>query len=166
MQFFILQTFITLHSPFSSRPENDTNSCRDRDEKLQSLPSSHLPICGGSRSSISDLCISPSCKDILWRLLLTLAVFLDWGRHLGPSLCVVDCLGFLNVALELALWGGLQDLGARGWILVRAEWMATEGNVWSAETNGLTCLAPSCFLWKGQGSYPRHTVFHSTLSPA
>ncbi|XP_075363176.1 lisH domain-containing protein ARMC9 isoform X2 [Mycteria americana] len=41
-------------------PENDTNSCHDRDEKLQSLPSGHPPICGGSRSSISDLCISPS----------------------------------------------------------------------------------------------------------
>ncbi|XP_054691380.1 lisH domain-containing protein ARMC9 isoform X2 [Grus americana] len=41
-------------------PENDTNSCHDRDEKLQSPPSSHPPICGGSRSSISDLCISPS----------------------------------------------------------------------------------------------------------
>ncbi|NXV43027.1 ARMC9 protein, partial [Uria aalge] len=41
-------------------PENDTNSCHDRDEKLQSLPSGHPPICSGSRSSISDLCISPS----------------------------------------------------------------------------------------------------------
>ena len=27
-------------------------------------------------------------------LLLTVAVFLDWGRRLGPSLCVVDCLFF------------------------------------------------------------------------
>lgn len=35
-------------------------------------------------------------------LLLTVAVFLDWSRHLGPSLCVVDYF-FLNVALELAL---------------------------------------------------------------
>ncbi|NWQ79129.1 ARMC9 protein, partial [Columbina picui] len=42
-------------------PENDTNSCHDRDEKLQSLPSGCPPICGGSKSSISDLCISPSC---------------------------------------------------------------------------------------------------------
>ncbi|XP_009881649.1 PREDICTED: lisH domain-containing protein ARMC9 [Charadrius vociferus] len=45
-------------------PENDTNSCRDRGEKLQSLPSGHLPICGGSRSSISDLCISPSSVEM------------------------------------------------------------------------------------------------------
>ncbi|XP_074767972.1 lisH domain-containing protein ARMC9 isoform X2 [Athene noctua] len=41
-------------------PENDTNSCQDKDEKLQSLPSGHPPICGGTRSSVSDLCISPS----------------------------------------------------------------------------------------------------------
>ncbi|NXW21033.1 ARMC9 protein, partial [Circaetus pectoralis] len=43
-------------------PENDTSSCHDRDEELQSLPSGHPPICGGSRSSISDLCISPSSR--------------------------------------------------------------------------------------------------------
>ncbi|NXY45068.1 ARMC9 protein, partial [Ceuthmochares aereus] len=41
-------------------PENDTNSCDDSDEKAQSLPSGHPPICSRSRSSISDLCISPS----------------------------------------------------------------------------------------------------------
>ncbi|NXW57154.1 ARMC9 protein, partial [Eurystomus gularis] len=41
-------------------PENNTNSCHDRGEELQSLLSDHPPICGGSRSSISDLCISPS----------------------------------------------------------------------------------------------------------
>ncbi|NWS76321.1 ARMC9 protein, partial [Crotophaga sulcirostris] len=52
-------SFITVHSPSSCRPENDTNSCHDSDEKLQSLPSDHPPFCG-SRSSISDLCISPS----------------------------------------------------------------------------------------------------------
>ncbi|NXQ79842.1 ARMC9 protein, partial [Nyctibius grandis] len=43
-------------------PENDSNLCHDRDEKLQSLPSGHPPICGGSRSSIPDLCISPSSR--------------------------------------------------------------------------------------------------------
>ncbi|NWV98157.1 ARMC9 protein, partial [Machaerirhynchus nigripectus] len=43
--------------------ENSTNSCHDRDEKLQSPPSGPSSICGGSQSSISDLCISPSCKD-------------------------------------------------------------------------------------------------------
>ncbi|NXT30237.1 ARMC9 protein, partial [Syrrhaptes paradoxus] len=48
---------------FSSRPENDTDSCHEREEKLQSLPNGHPPLCGGSRSSISDLCVSPSCKD-------------------------------------------------------------------------------------------------------
>ncbi|NWH61955.1 ARMC9 protein, partial [Geococcyx californianus] len=42
-------------------PENDTSSCHDSNEKPQSLPSDHPPVCGGSRSSISDLCISPSC---------------------------------------------------------------------------------------------------------
>ncbi|XP_035747099.1 lisH domain-containing protein ARMC9 isoform X4 [Egretta garzetta] len=45
-------------------PENDTSSCPDRDEKLQSLLSGHPPICGGSRSSISDLCISPSSVEM------------------------------------------------------------------------------------------------------
>ncbi|NXI50744.1 ARMC9 protein, partial [Chloroceryle aenea] len=55
------KAFITLHSSFSSRPENDTSSCHDRDEKLQSLPSGHPPVCGESRSSISNLCNSASC---------------------------------------------------------------------------------------------------------
>ncbi|XP_032049006.1 lisH domain-containing protein ARMC9 [Aythya fuligula] len=41
-------------------PENDAVSCHDRHEKLQSLPSDCPPVCGGSRSSISDLCISSS----------------------------------------------------------------------------------------------------------
>ncbi|NXY76203.1 ARMC9 protein, partial [Glareola pratincola] len=41
-------------------PENDTDSCHGGDEKLQSLPSGHPPICGGSRSSISDFCYSSS----------------------------------------------------------------------------------------------------------
>ncbi|XP_068262300.1 lisH domain-containing protein ARMC9 isoform X1 [Nyctibius grandis] len=45
-------------------PENDSNLCHDRDEKLQSLPSGHPPICGGSRSSIPDLCISPSSIEM------------------------------------------------------------------------------------------------------
>ncbi|NWS96808.1 ARMC9 protein, partial [Mionectes macconnelli] len=45
-------------------PENNTSSSHDSDEKLQSPPSDHSPICGGSQSSISDLCISPSCKDM------------------------------------------------------------------------------------------------------
>uniref|UniRef100_A0A8C3KQ74 LisH domain-containing protein ARMC9 n=1 Tax=Calidris pygmaea TaxID=425635 RepID=A0A8C3KQ74_9CHAR len=45
-------------------PENDTSSCHDRDEKLQSLPSGRPPNCGGSRSSISDLCISPSSVEV------------------------------------------------------------------------------------------------------
>ncbi|XP_026710417.1 lisH domain-containing protein ARMC9 [Athene cunicularia] len=45
-------------------PENDTNSCQDKDEKLQPLPSGHPPICGGTRSSISDLCISPSSVEM------------------------------------------------------------------------------------------------------
>ncbi|NWY12155.1 ARMC9 protein, partial [Aphelocoma coerulescens] len=40
-----------------------TNSCHNRDEKLQSPPSGPSSVCGGSQSSISDLCISPSCKD-------------------------------------------------------------------------------------------------------
>ncbi|XP_027541566.1 lisH domain-containing protein ARMC9 isoform X2 [Neopelma chrysocephalum] len=43
-------------------PENDSSSCHDGDEKLQSPPSGHSPICGGSQSSISDLCISPSLE--------------------------------------------------------------------------------------------------------
>ncbi|XP_064522195.1 lisH domain-containing protein ARMC9 isoform X7 [Pseudopipra pipra] len=45
-------------------PENDTSSCHDGDEKLQSPPSGHSPICGGSQSSISDLCISPSSVEM------------------------------------------------------------------------------------------------------
>ncbi|NXK85680.1 ARMC9 protein, partial [Formicarius rufipectus] len=51
------------HRTSSLMSENDTRSCHDRDEKLQSPPSGHSPIHGGSQSSISDLCISPSCKD-------------------------------------------------------------------------------------------------------
>ncbi|NXY23838.1 ARMC9 protein, partial [Atrichornis clamosus] len=60
-----LQRPVTPHSLRTSylMPENDSSSCQDRDEKLQSPPSGHSPICGGSQSSISDLCISPSCKD-------------------------------------------------------------------------------------------------------
>ncbi|NXG30889.1 ARMC9 protein, partial [Dromaius novaehollandiae] len=54
-----------LLSPLSSRPESDDISCHGRDEKLQSLPGDHPPIRSRSRSSISDLCISSSCKDIL-----------------------------------------------------------------------------------------------------
>ncbi|NXQ48241.1 ARMC9 protein, partial [Catharus fuscescens] len=42
-------------------PENSTSSCHNRDEKLQSPPSGPSSICGGSQSSISDFCISPSC---------------------------------------------------------------------------------------------------------
>ncbi|NXH59617.1 ARMC9 protein, partial [Rhabdornis inornatus] len=42
-------------------PENGTNSCHNMDEKLQSPPSGPSSICGGSQSSISDFCISPSC---------------------------------------------------------------------------------------------------------
>ncbi|NXM83727.1 ARMC9 protein, partial [Oenanthe oenanthe] len=42
-------------------PENGTSSCHNRDEKLQSPPSGSSSICGGSQSSISDFCISPSC---------------------------------------------------------------------------------------------------------
>ncbi|NXE39617.1 ARMC9 protein, partial [Ptilorrhoa leucosticta] len=61
-------------------PENSTSSCHDKDEKLQSPPSGHSSICGGSQSSISDLCISPSCKDSLWMLFLIADVFLDWGK--------------------------------------------------------------------------------------
>ncbi|XP_027541564.1 lisH domain-containing protein ARMC9 isoform X1 [Neopelma chrysocephalum] len=45
-------------------PENDSSSCHDGDEKLQSPPSGHSPICGGSQSSISDLCISPSPVEV------------------------------------------------------------------------------------------------------
>ncbi|NXC86038.1 ARMC9 protein, partial [Cercotrichas coryphoeus] len=43
-------------------PENGTNSCHNRDEKLQSPPSGPSSICGGSQSSISDFCISPSSR--------------------------------------------------------------------------------------------------------
>ncbi|XP_010128509.1 PREDICTED: lisH domain-containing protein ARMC9 [Chlamydotis macqueenii] len=45
-------------------PEDDTSSCHDRDEKLQAQPSSHPPICSGSRSSSSDLCMSPSSVEM------------------------------------------------------------------------------------------------------
>ncbi|NXE86416.1 ARMC9 protein, partial [Menura novaehollandiae] len=59
-----LQRPVTPHSLRTAylMPENDTSSCHDRDEKLQSPLSGHSPICGGSQSSISDLCVSPSCK--------------------------------------------------------------------------------------------------------
>ncbi|NXN85692.1 ARMC9 protein, partial [Bombycilla garrulus] len=42
-------------------PANGTSSCHDRDEKLRSPPSGPSSICGGSQSSLSDSCISPSC---------------------------------------------------------------------------------------------------------
>ncbi|XP_014727120.1 PREDICTED: lisH domain-containing protein ARMC9 isoform X6 [Sturnus vulgaris] len=45
-------------------PENGTNSCHNRDEKLQSPPSGPSSICGGSQSSISDFCISPSSVEM------------------------------------------------------------------------------------------------------
>ncbi|NXU18778.1 ARMC9 protein, partial [Pardalotus punctatus] len=65
--------------------ENYTSSCHDRDEKLQSPPSGRSPICAGSQSSISDLCISPSCKDGLWMLFLIADVFLDWGSEFAAA---------------------------------------------------------------------------------
>ncbi|XP_033372714.1 lisH domain-containing protein ARMC9 isoform X2 [Parus major] len=43
-------------------PEN--NSCHSRHEKLQSPPSGPSSICGGSQSSISDFCISPSSVEM------------------------------------------------------------------------------------------------------
>ncbi|XP_032924424.1 lisH domain-containing protein ARMC9 isoform X2 [Catharus ustulatus] len=45
-------------------PENSTSSCHNRDEKLQSPPSGPSSICGGSQSSISDFCISPSSIEM------------------------------------------------------------------------------------------------------
>ncbi|XP_056354850.1 lisH domain-containing protein ARMC9 isoform X4 [Oenanthe melanoleuca] len=45
-------------------PENGTSSCHNRDEKLQSPPSGPSSICGGSQSSISDFCISPSSVEM------------------------------------------------------------------------------------------------------
>ncbi|RMC02054.1 hypothetical protein DUI87_21216 [Hirundo rustica rustica] len=45
-------------------PENGTNSCHNRDEKLQSPLSGPSSICGGSQSSISDFCISPSSVEM------------------------------------------------------------------------------------------------------
>ncbi|NXO63945.1 ARMC9 protein, partial [Phainopepla nitens] len=47
-------------------PANGTSSCHDRDEKLQSPPSGPSSICGGSQSSISDFCISPSSLSTCW----------------------------------------------------------------------------------------------------
>ncbi|NXR19826.1 ARMC9 protein, partial [Cinclus mexicanus] len=67
-------------------PENGINACHNRDEKLQSPPSGPSSICGGSQSSISDFCISPSSRtaaftwlqmyyaDIFLRALLTLSL--------------------------------------------------------------------------------------------
>ncbi|NWT77844.1 ARMC9 protein, partial [Lanius ludovicianus] len=65
--------------------ENSTNSCHNRDEKLQSPPSGPSSVCGGSQSSISDLCISPSRKDGLWMLFLIADVFLDWGSEFASA---------------------------------------------------------------------------------
>ncbi|XP_061862086.1 lisH domain-containing protein ARMC9 isoform X2 [Colius striatus] len=45
-------------------PENNPSPCHDRDEKLHSPPSGHPPICGGSRSSSSHLCISPPSLEM------------------------------------------------------------------------------------------------------
>ncbi|NXG46236.1 ARMC9 protein, partial [Psilopogon haemacephalus] len=74
------------HRTVSLMPENYTNSCHDREEKLQSLPSGLPPVRDGSRSSISDLCISPSsrtagftwlqnyCAYVFLHTLLTLSI--------------------------------------------------------------------------------------------
>ncbi|NWY66196.1 ARMC9 protein, partial [Erithacus rubecula] len=56
-------------------PENGTNSCHNRDEKLQSPPSGPSSICGGSQSSISDFCISPSCLSTCWAVTAPTAGF-------------------------------------------------------------------------------------------
>ncbi|NXH38020.1 ARMC9 protein, partial [Dicaeum eximium] len=66
-------------------PENATSSCHNRDEKLQSPPSAPSSICGGRQSSLSDFCISPSCKDGLWMLFLIADIFLDWGSEFAQA---------------------------------------------------------------------------------
>ncbi|NXH93280.1 ARMC9 protein, partial [Pachycephala philippinensis] len=76
--------------------ENSTSSGHDRDEKLQSPPSGPSSICGGSQSSISDLCISPSCKDGLWMLFLIADIFLHALLTLSLSSCSEFALAFTS----------------------------------------------------------------------
>ncbi|XP_062439182.1 lisH domain-containing protein ARMC9 isoform X2 [Rhea pennata] len=52
------------HRTMYPMPENDDIPCHSRDEKLQSLSSDRPPIRSGSRSSISDLCISSSSIEM------------------------------------------------------------------------------------------------------
>ncbi|XP_010223356.1 PREDICTED: lisH domain-containing protein ARMC9 isoform X2 [Tinamus guttatus] len=53
----------SFHRTVYPMPENDDISCH-RDEKLQYLPSDRLPTRSGSRSSISDLCVSSSSIEM------------------------------------------------------------------------------------------------------
>ncbi|NXM49517.1 ARMC9 protein, partial [Gymnorhina tibicen] len=81
--------------------ENSTNSCHDRDEKLQSPPSGPSSICGGSQSSISDLCISPSCKDarsagLTWLQTCYAYIFLHALLTLSLSSCSEFALAFTS----------------------------------------------------------------------
>ncbi|NXO18788.1 ARMC9 protein, partial [Oriolus oriolus] len=81
--------------------ENSTNSCHDRGEKLQSPPSGPSSICGGSQSSISDLCISPSCKDastagFTWLQTHYAYIFLHALLTLSLSSCSEFALAFTS----------------------------------------------------------------------
>lgn len=171
MQLFILQTFITLHSPFSFRPENDTSSCHDTDEKLQSLPSGHLPICGGSKSSISDLCISPSCKDIL--LLFTAAVFPDWGRCSRQSFCVVNCSVGVFVFKCLGIVPGWSARPWGTWLVFWLELNECPQNITCGQQRPMVSLALLHLAPCGRAKdhtqgfrCAKCTVFHSTVSSA
>ncbi|NWT69269.1 ARMC9 protein, partial [Prunella himalayana] len=85
--------YLIKHSPCilfsSSRPENSTSSCHNRDEKLQSPPSGPSSICGGRQSSISDFCISPSCCHSTY-----------YRFHLVADLL---CIALLHALLTLSL---------------------------------------------------------------
>ncbi|NXB52979.1 ARMC9 protein, partial [Leucopsar rothschildi] len=67
-------------------PENGTNSCHNRDEKLQSPPSGPSSICGGSQSSISDFCISPSSRTAGFTWLQTYYAYIFLHAFLTLSL--------------------------------------------------------------------------------
>ncbi|KAM6326727.1 lisH domain-containing protein ARMC9 isoform 8-T8 [Podargus strigoides] len=75
-------------------PENDTNSCHDREEKLQSLLSGHPPVRGGSRSSISDLCISPSPVEMKSSKALSSGHRMDRSIPAGVNVLSSQATGF------------------------------------------------------------------------
>ncbi|NWT17834.1 ARMC9 protein, partial [Vireo altiloquus] len=79
--------------------ENSTNSSQDRDEKSQSSPSGSSSICGGSQSSISDLCISSSSPALLSQHILQVSLDCRLTIHISPCIANPFPLSYSEFAL-------------------------------------------------------------------